>query len=356
MDKRINILFTIPNFKTAGSQYVFLAIYKRLDKEIFKPLVLVEKEDGYKPAEINISDFHCISNKLSNLNYIKSLYLLLRKHKIAILHSWDYKSNSLEAIACRLSGTKYLYTKKNNSWSKRWFLKSFLTSHIAYDNPEMFIRFFNNVFLKNKVSFIPHGIDNKLFTPNFESKKPDFNSFNIGCIGNLNSNKNQLFILKAIVQLPEHVKVFFYGNEDTNYRLELNEFIETYQLNNRIFFKGFIDNKDIPSIIQQFDLFVLASFNEGLPLCILEAMACGVPVLSSDSGGGAKYIIKESQGGFIFNLENEHQLVEQISVLLNKESKTYTKLVENGIKHVNKHFTIEKEILSYTALYKDLVK
>jgi len=52
VNRKIKILFTIPNFVTAGSQFVLLAIYNNLDRTIFDPKVLVEKHPKKFPKEI----------------------------------------------------------------------------------------------------------------------------------------------------------------------------------------------------------------------------------------------------------------------------------------------------------------
>lgn len=187
MNKRIKILYTIPNFKTAGSQYVLLSLLRNIDKTVFDAYICIEKFPETVPADVlekQLILFKWTSNKTHD-NW--KLGKTLKEIKIDILHSWDYKSNYLEALACRMAGVKYLYTKRNNAWSKRWRLKSFLSHHIAYDNPAIKSRFFNSFLLKNKIFFIPYGVDTSIFKPLEQSSH---NNFNIVCIGNIEPNKN----------------------------------------------------------------------------------------------------------------------------------------------------------------------
>jgi len=150
MIKKVNILYTIPNFKTAGSQFVLLELYKRMDRTYFNPYVLVEKFPAIFPAEIPKEERLHIPEDAGKQKYINALATLLRAKDISIVHSWDYKSNSIEALACIKARVRYVYTKKNNAWSKRWLTKSILSSHIAYNNPEMKDRFFSHFLLKKK--------------------------------------------------------------------------------------------------------------------------------------------------------------------------------------------------------------
>tara|TARA_R110000787_G_scaffold78102_2_gene171242 strand:+ start:7734 stop:8798 length:1065 start_codon:yes stop_codon:yes gene_type:complete len=349
-NKKIRILFTIPNFKTAGSKYVLLAIYNNLDKTVFKPFVLVDNSPEFFPESIIEEDRLFLPKEKKPFIRIKNLFELLKVHQIDIVHSWDYKSESLEALACRWRGVNYLYTKKNNAWSKRWFLKSLLSNHVAYDNPNMKSRFFNSIWLKNKVTFIPHGVDIFTFKP-LENKK-DNQNFTIGCVGVLCDNKNQLFLLKTLRKLPRNIKIEFYGKPEGGYLEKMIQFINLYKLENQVTINEYINNKEMPNIISRFSILVLASKNEGLPLTLLEAMACGIPVLSSDSGGGAKYILGEDEGGFIYHSELE--LIDKIkqfqenSVLLQKQS-------EIGIKRVQEHFGLDKEVRAYENLYLKLI-
>ncbi len=349
MDKRIKILYTIPNFKTAGSQYVLLSLFRHIDKTAFDPYICVEKFPEAIPADISKNrclEFKWTSNKIQSILSFRSL---LKDHKIDILHSWDYKSNYLEALSCRVSAVKYLYTKKNNSWSKRWQLKSLLSNHIAYDNPEMKNRFFNSLVFRNKISFIPHGVDIEFFKP--MGKLPHQN-FNIGCIGNINANKNQMAIVKTLKKLPENIILHLYGNEDEKYIQVLNNYIKNNGLENRVHFQGFIENKNIPNVLRGLDLFILSSIQEGLPVSILEAMACGVPVLSSDSGGGARYLLNAEN---IFDLKHPDELIQKIMDIYKIPELDKNKLNKIGIQNIAENHTLQQEVDNYAKLYQSLI-
>lgn len=351
MGEKWNILFTIPNFKTAGSQFVLLELYKRIDRSLFKPYILVEKFPTLFPEEVKEKERLFITENTGKRSYIWQLAKLLKEKQIDLVHSWDYKSNSIEALACKKAGVKYVYTKKNNAWSKRWFAKSLLSSYVAYNNPEMKARFFSHLFLKNNVTCIPHGVATKIFMP--LSVKKDSDTFSIGCIGVIGENKNQLLLLEALTILPKNIQVYFYGKEDEVYSAILDAYIREHRLEDRVTFKGFIHNTDIPKVMTQFDVLVLASKQEGLPLSIIEGMACGVPVLSSNSGGGARYLLKDDCGGFIF--EDKNELVSQVLQFYNNPA-LKSVMGAQGRERVLVHFSIEKEVNAYKELYLSLVK
>jgi len=322
-----------------------LSILRGLDVSQYNIFVAVEKFEDTIPNDI--SECNRIRLNYSNNSYKDAKYLskLLTKNEIDILHSWDYKSSFTEALACRFSKVKYLYTKKNNSWSKRWLLKSMLSNHIVYDNPNMKERFFKSFFLNRKASFIPHGVDLSIFKP---IKQEDSKRFNLCCLGNIVENKNQAQIIEALNELPDNVHLNLYGKEDENYRFTLNNLVAKYSLQNRVHFLGYIKNQEIPNIMSHQKLFVLASKKEGLPVSILEALACGIPVLSSNSGGGSSYILDTENSGFIFTSTKD--LVEKIKLMMiNKE--LYKRLSLNAVANVKERFSLQKEINAYKDLY-----
>lgn len=348
---KIKILYTIPNFKTAGSQYVLLSLFRNIDRDIFDPYICIEKFPEAIPNDILNDEWIQFTWTGKKSPDILKFRKILKDYKIDVLHSWDYKSNYIEALACRLAGVKYLYTKKNNAWSKRWMLKSLLSSYIAYDNPEMKTRFFKSMLLRHKISFIPHGVDINVFKP-FEPI--EHTTFNVVCVGNIGDNKNQLFIVKALKSLPQNIVLHLYGKEDKEYRKKLDDFIALNNIKERVHFHGFLENVTIPQVYREMDLFVLASYQEGLPVSIIEALACGLPVLSSDSGGGARYILSKG-GGYIFDLNNPNSLVDNLKrMATNKEE--IKRLSIEGIKNIKANFSVQNEISSYEKVYLKITK
>ncbi len=348
---KIKILYTIPNFKTAGSQYVLISLFERMDKSVFDPFVCIENYPTLVPETIPAERqllFHWSGSKLRDIWRFRGL---VKKNRIDIVHSWDYKSNYLEALATRLAGVKFLYTKKNNTWSRPWRLKSFFSTHIVYDNPEMRNRYFDSSLFRNKVSLISHGVDTSIFKPNV---RVSGETFNIGCIGNINKNKNQLFIIRVLMELPEKIVLHLYGKEDKEYRERIDRFIKSNALGHRVYFHGFIKNSSLPAIYRKMDLFVLASRQEGLPVSIIEAMACGVPVLASDSGGGSKFILKDG-GGYLFDVDDFKGLGELI-FRLEQNPQERNRLAKEGRKNAVSNFSLEYEITAYELLYKRMME
>ena len=349
-----NILLTIPNFVTAGSQYVLLALYK-IYKQQHKTFILVDDAQGNFPETVGPDDRLVLPKKgylgfWEGIKYAIRFASLLRKHKIGIVHSWDYRSEVWEAIGCRIAGVPYDYTKKNNAWSGKWKLKSLLATRIVYDHPEMLQRFFKTKNLAKKAVFNPHGVDTEIFRPS--DALPE-TKYVIGCIGNIGQNKNQLVILKALTMISVPVHCRFFGNADPKYLESLQDFIRDHQLSSKVSISGFVENHNLPEILHGMDLLILASYNEGLPVILLEAMACGVYCIASNSGGGSEFLISSCGCGDLFDPDDAGKLANLIE----------TYYADPGSKRVNipyaiteteKKFSVHREGRKYLELFESL--
>ena len=100
------------------------------------------------------------------------------------------------------------------------------------------------------------------------------------------------------------------------------------------------------------NLFVLPSRFEGLSNSLLEAMACGLPVISTSVGGSID-IIDDGINGLLIDVDNEAQLIQSMSRVLN-DSMLANTLGEHARKTIEKDYALEKITDKYIALYKDL--
>ena len=109
------------------------------------------------------------------------------------------------------------------------------------------------------------------------------------------------------------------GEESEEYLIELKNFVSTNNLT--VNFLGWTDTNNVIQHLNNSDVFVLASENEGLPGVIIEAMATGLPVISSDAGGCAD-AVADGVNGFIVPIGDENALVERMKDLLDKHKRS----------------------------------
>jgi glycosyltransferase involved in cell wall biosynthesis len=115
-------------------------------------------------------------------------------------------------------------------------------------------------------------------------------------------------------------------------------------LNTKVKLLGWISHHNLPQYLNECKLIILPSFTEGLPSIILEAMACGTPVLATPVGAILDYI-KDGETGFIMENNSPECIAGNIIRALNHPN--LKQIAENGRKVVEKEFTFEKAVESY---------
>jgi glycosyltransferase involved in cell wall biosynthesis len=123
----------------------------------------------------------------------------------------------------------------------------------------------------------------------------------IGIVANMKKVKNHLFLLQAFARVAEeysNVKLLIIGQgfpgEIDNTEAELRLFVTNQGLTGRVLFLGY--RTDIAELLQAMDLFCLTSLREGLPIGLLEAMACSLPVVATNVEGARDVIEHEKDG------------------------------------------------------------
>lgn len=101
---------------------------------------------------------------------------------------------------------------------------------------------------------------------------------------------------KIVAEKVPDVKLVFYGAGKE--QIIIKKKVEELGLSNRVLFKGLV--KDVPNAIKDSRMFLMTSDFEGMPNALIEAMACGLPCVSTDcSPGGASELIKSGENGVI---------------------------------------------------------
>lgn len=137
-------------------------------------------------------------------------------------------------------------------------------------------------------------------------------------VGRLATPKNYASLIRAFKNVadkhPDWI-LEIYG--DGPQEVELKSLITQLNLEKHVFLKGFSSN--VKEVIINASIFALSSVFEGFGLVIVEAMACGLPVVSYACPCGPKDIITEGKDGFLVNVNDEVTLANQINVLIENE-------------------------------------
>lgn len=135
----------------------------------------------------------------------------------------------------------------------------------------------------------------------------------IACVGELNENKNQDFLLDAWGELTRrhnYIHLLFVGTGEKMSTLQKKVLQEHLQ---RVYFLGY--RRDVPQILRETDIATLVSKREGLPRCIMEAMAAGKPVVASNVRGN-RDLVEHGRTGFLVELEDISGLIQAFEKLI----------------------------------------
>ncbi len=144
--------------------------------------------------------------------------------------------------------------------------------------------------------------------------------FVFGLIGRFDEHKGQLLLLEAIDHIKDvDVKVCLVGEstlgEDKTYEARMQAFIEQKKLKDRVFIRPFQD--DVALVYHSLDATVLASKAESFGMVTIESLACGVPVLASNSGSSPE-LLDYGKFGLLFEPMDAESLARKMRLLMEK--------------------------------------
>jgi len=122
---------------------------------------------------------------------------------------------------------------------------------------------------------------------------------------------------------------------DGSERIRIEELVKGLRLNNSVKFYGKVDHKKLPELYHEYDIFLNASNVDNLPGTILEAFACGLPVVSTNPGG-IPYMVEDGVTGLLVPREDCDALAERALHLLENQELAST-LVKNAREECEKY-------------------
>lgn len=191
--------------------------------------------------------------------------------------------------------------------------------------------------IKNYYSYIPENKKVVIPNPLDVSVLPEpvlkEGNHNIVSVGRLSNQKNYKLLIKSFIlsidELPEDCNLIIYG--DGPLKSELQKYIDDNEMSHKIKLAG--TSKDVLGEIKDAALFVLPSDFEGFPNVLLEAMAVGLPVISTDFYTGVANELIKKENGLVVPLNDERRMSDAIIEIMNNKNKRESMRKKNIIVH-----------------------
>jgi len=350
--------FLIPHIKTLLDERHQVDVAFNVEQEV-KPEIY---QLGCKVYELEFNRFPLSRDNFSAYKRFKKIII---SEGYDLVHTHTPVASVIVRLVCRnLNNVRVFYTAHGFHFFKgaplinwlvyypveKWLAR--YTDTLITINQEDYARA-KNKFKSKRVEYIPGvGLDIERFRNTVVDKRAKRqeigvpqDSFVILSVGELNRNKNHEVIIKAISKINNpkiHYVICGKGPRETYLKNILTEF----GVGENVHLLGF--RKDIPEIYKISDVFAFPSLREGLGMAALEAMACGLPLVTSNIHGIVDYSI-DNKTGFSCNPKEQNGFIKALEKLTKSEElcKSYAKFNIDAVQKYELSIVSEKLKIIY---------
>jgi glycosyltransferase involved in cell wall biosynthesis len=233
-------------------------------------------------------------------------------------------------------------------------------------SPEIASEWTSNRVPLNKIHVIPNGVDTALFAPaNAEKKSFLREKLNLPqaaiiaiYTGRLVSYKGLPLLLKVWNEIrPRHENVILLlagtgGLDIHNCEAQLHDYVTSAGLEKNVWFLGSVQN--IPEYLQAADLFVFPTENDAFPSSLIEAMSCGLPIVTTPVGA-IKTIVAHRETGLLVQPGNRQQLYEALVAIVSDKTLA-SRLGQAGRQIVEERYSAGNTVGKYLSLFESTLQ
>lgn len=255
-----------------------------------------------------------------------------------------------------------VYDFPNESKLKKRIIEKNLKNYTAIASTSYCMAEETKKYLENKskeIFITPFGVDTEKFKNlNIEKKE---NEITIGIVKTLTEKYGVEYLIKAIKELEnildienyKKIRLLIYGKGELKNKLE--DLTKELQIEDKVIFKGYISNEDVPKALNEMDIFVVPSIldSESFGVAAVEAMACEIPVIAS-SVGGLKEVIVDKETGYLVPKKDHKEIAKYLKKLI-LDKNLRTSLGKNGRKRVLENYDWNSNVDYMIKIYREIV-
>lgn len=382
MRKTIKVLHIITKFAVGGAQENTIFTCSMLNKNLFDSSILCGTEKDEEGNLINAAEYKKIplffipelvrrTNPVKDIIALIKIKKLIQMGKFDIVHTHSSKAGILGRIAARIAKTPVIIHTAHG-WNFHDFMNApqkkfivlceriagkFTDKIILVTKEDIKKGLKEGIENRDKYIVIRSGIDLEQFNPrnrNVELKRElgiKKEEKVIGTVARLSPQKNIKDFVKIAHKVSGTLKnTKFLVVGDGKERKLIEATIKEMHLEEKVYITGL--RNDIPEIFSIFDVFVLTSLWEGLPRAVVEALACGVPVVAN-AVDGVKEIIRDGDNGYLVRPKDVDSAAKKVIQILSYRDTA--ERIRSKTRKGLEEFSIKKMIFSIAKLYTELV-
>lgn len=346
--------------QTGGLERLLVDFARFHDRKKFDLQFLALTGEGQPAADIQAEG--CAARVLNNSLKIRKLRSLtqlaqhLKKQRTQIVHTHNTYAQFYGALAAKLAGVPLVINTQHgrgcgDGWKAQWQFKlanrwTQRVVGVSHDAAKLCQE--QDRASRDKITTIWNGINLDRFT--YHGPKPTPTAISVA---RLSAIKDFPTLLQAVPLVLPHVPDFrlrIVGDGPERAKLESL----TDELNLRPHIEWLGERHDVPALLAESGFFVSSSLSEGISLTLLEAMAVGLPVVTTAVGGNPE-IVLEGQTGRLAPAGDPAALARAI-VDLCAELDLWSAMGTLGRQRVERHFEIRQMVRGYEALYEELLQ
>lgn len=363
----MKILYVISGDLWGGAEEQAFSLIKEITDTTEHSVEIITFNHGLlteRLQHIGISANVIDEKKCNSFVLFWKIFLFLKGRQVDVLHTHGPKEHFLGGLAGRLTSVKRIV----RTFHGRGLLSSgvkknidrfsvlFLADRVVAVSAELASYLISCGFDEHKINVIKNGVNIQALKKKIQrrsqkiQKHPGGNSFVFGVVGRLVPVKGHKYLFSAFKQLLEkgcNVTLLVLGNGPLE--KEFRTVVRDMDIAEHVFLLGFVENP--LDYVVDFDVFVMPSLNEGIPLALLEAMGLGVPVIASGVGGIPE-VIDDGRTGLLVEPKSVDELYSSC-LRLYEDPDLQKELAGRARAHIKNEFSARKTMQETLHLYAD---
>jgi len=298
---------------------------------------------------------------INQVKYLKDTYKfisheILDRKKIDIIHSHlSYPGGFLGTILQKRKGIPCVLTE--HSWINKYFRSLIHKTSVLYtlNHSACVVAVSHalkddiNRYCKRPVYVVPNVVEMKKFSLTGTSSKDK--KLNAGILGGMGNYRKGLDILIKALPLLKDLELTVHIGGDGKFLTKFKDMAKELDPEGKCIFYGEIKPEAILDFYSKLDFYVLPSRDETFGVVVVEAMACGLPVIATKCGGPEEIITKET--GILIEKENPAELAAAIRYVAGRLGSYDRKAIRD---YVLKKYSPESFVKSISVVYQELLK